>query len=114
MIVIAGCCLLVLLVVGLAIHLTTLDGIGGVLSSMVWEDSTQYAPGYTPAAFRCVRVGMKEEQVYALLGTPLDRHLCDGTVYLWYSKPQKAHFRDRRVMLRSRRVIGTNAEFYVD
>ena len=113
-IIIAGCIVVFLVAGGFIIHVATLDGLDGFILSMLFEDSTQYAPGYTAAAFRQVETGMSEKQVYTLLGQPLDTHSRDNIVYLWYSKPQKSHFRDRKVILRHGLVVDKNAEFYVD
>lgn len=113
-IIIAGCVVVLILAGGFIIQVATLDGFGGILGSMLFEDSTQYAPGYSVAAFRQVKVGMAEAEVYSLLGQPLDTHSRDDTTYLWYSKPQKSHFRDRKVILKNGLVIDKNTEFYVD
>ena len=96
------------------IHMTTLDGLMGVIADAYLEDSTQYAPGYSARAFRTVKIGMTESQVYTLLGQPLDTHTAGGNLYLWYSIPKKSHFRDRRIILRDGIVTDKNAEFYVD
>jgi outer membrane protein assembly factor BamE (lipoprotein component of BamABCDE complex) len=108
-------CIIALILVGcFTYQVATLDGFGGILGSIFFEDSTQYAAGYSVAAFRQVKVGMAEAEVYALLGQPLDTHSRDDTTYLWYSKPQKSHFRDRKIMLRNGLVVDKNTEFYVD
>jgi len=103
-----------LAIIGVIIHMTTRDGLKGVIADMFFEDSTQYAPGYSDNAFRTVKIGMSESQVYTLLGQPLDSHTTDGNLYLLYSIPKKSHFRDRRVILHDGVVTEKNAEFYVD
>ena len=113
-VIIAGCVVALLLAGGFIIQVATLDGLDGFILSMLFEDSTQYAPGYTATAFRQIETGMREEQVYTLLGKPLDTHSRDNTFYLWYSKPKKSHFRNRMVILRHGLVVDKNAEFYVD
>lgn len=45
---------------------SVLAGIGW----LVINQKTQYAPGYSKAKFKMVRVGMSSEEVIALLGTP--------------------------------------------
>jgi len=105
------------LLVGVAagtIQFATLDGLGGCIASLIWSDSTQYAPGYSIRAFRNVKVGMTKTNVYALLGRPLDVHTAGGKVFLWYARPARSHFRDRRVILQNGVVVEKNAEFYVD
>ena len=96
------------------IQFATLDGLGGCIASLIWSDSTQYAPGYSIRAFRNVKVGMTKTNVYALLGRPLDVHTAGGKVFLWYARPARSHFRDRRVILQNGVVVEKNAEFYVD
>ena len=48
------------------------EGIGGRFMAVVWTDNTVWAPGYTNAGFRAVKIGMKRSEVYALLGQPLE------------------------------------------
>lgn len=52
-------------------HRWLLDGLPGWTLATVYQDDTQYAPGYSDKAFRTVRDGMMEEEVIALLGAPL-------------------------------------------
>jgi outer membrane protein assembly factor BamE (lipoprotein component of BamABCDE complex) len=113
-IIIAGCVVILLLAGGFAIQMATLDGVVGFITSLLWDDSTRYAHGYSNSNFRKVAVGMTETEVHALLGEPLDVHSAGGKVYLWYSQPKRSHFRDRRVILQHGVVVEKNAEFYVD
>lgn len=102
-----------LILTAITIQTTTLDGLTGLLA-LILEDSTQYSDGYSPTSFRKVKAGMTEDQVFALLGKPLDTHTVGGNLYLWYSIPMKSHFRDRRIILRDGVVTRKNTEFYVD
>jgi hypothetical protein len=63
-----------LVAVGLMLHRWwPVDGFGGIIA-VVWGDNTVWAPGYTDAGFREVRIGMKRSEVHALLGEPLESH----------------------------------------
>jgi hypothetical protein len=55
-----------------------LDGYGGTVMAAVWGNNTVWAPGYTDAGFRAVRIGMKRSEVYALLGKPLGTYPTSG------------------------------------
>lgn len=52
-------------------HLIALDGLSSVLGKSALEEHTIYAPGYSHAAFRMLRVGMDWGEVTTLLGQPL-------------------------------------------
>lgn len=49
----------------------SLDGLQGAILSAFLRQDTAYANGYTDRAFRMVRVGMTDAQVWNLLGPPL-------------------------------------------
>lgn len=55
----------------LAAHLYLLDGLGGVVWPLVFETDTEYASGYSEAAFRRVQPSMSRQAVISLLGRPL-------------------------------------------
>ena len=77
---------------------------------------TEYAPGYTKAAFLAVQIGDSRERVIELLGEPLVVH--DDTIgdVLTYSRsPTYKHFRLRSIALDSKgRVRRVYREFYWD
>lgn len=54
-----------------------LDGYTGSLWAAL-GDNTVWAPGYTDAGFRNVKIGMKRSEVYALLGQPLGTYSDPG------------------------------------
>jgi hypothetical protein len=52
-----------------------------------FEDSTKWAPGFSEVQFDRVRVGMREEEVRALVGRPLgERRSEDGEHLLLYTQ----------------------------
>ena len=49
----------------------SLDGIQGIIGTVLLGEDTAYAGGYTDRAFRLVRVGMTDREGQSLLGPPL-------------------------------------------
>jgi hypothetical protein len=64
---------IVVAVVGLeTVHVYSLEGLGGWFQACLAEkEDTVYAPGFSEAAFRRVRVGMTETEVLGELTSPL-------------------------------------------
>src|SRR5262245_39696121 len=56
---------------GFALHAYMLDGLDGLVLSAVYGDDATYAPGYSDARFRRVRIGMWRDDVERLLGRPI-------------------------------------------
>lgn len=52
-------------------HIYLLDGLDGWLFSVLGENDTLYARGYSDAGFRQAHRGMPESELLKLLGTPL-------------------------------------------
>ena len=63
--------LLVLALTGAGFQYWSLDGVSGLFLTVLLRDDTEYAPAYTDRAFRRVEVGMSEQTVHDLLGSPL-------------------------------------------
>jgi hypothetical protein len=105
--------------VGIA-HAYLIDGVDGFLFSLAVPEDTVYAPGYSDAGFRKVRIGMTREQVYALIGPPQRSwpvENADGTAdsgARWSHSPGDTNFRCRVVLFASDRVSDKHAEFYLD
>jgi hypothetical protein len=49
----------------------SLDGLHGIVLSVLLRQDTAYAGGYTDRAFRSIQVGMTDGRVRTLLGPPL-------------------------------------------
>jgi hypothetical protein len=67
-----------------------LDGREGCVTPLFFQEDTEYAPGYSAAAFQQLRVGMSEQEVRALLGPPIegDAVPSSGTVgWRWTATP---------------------------
>lgn len=62
-------CVIVILSVGF--HYWSLDGLDGLLLGLLFGDDTEYSTRYTDRSFRRVKVGMSQEAVRELLGSPL-------------------------------------------
>ena len=68
--------LLALALLALAAYETlSMDGLRGLLGTLVMDDNTVYAAGYSDRAFRRVRPGMGPDEVRGLLGDPVGCHL---------------------------------------
>ncbi len=61
----------VLVAIGAWSHFASLDGASGLVLRWILRDDTEFARGYSDAAFRAVHAGMSGEEVAALLGQPL-------------------------------------------
>ena len=56
---------------GVLCHSWSLDGVSGLAFSVLLDEDTSYASGYSDRGFRSIRVGMPKEQVEKLIGQPL-------------------------------------------
>jgi hypothetical protein len=103
-----------------AVQCEPLDGYDGwVLSHLAQKEDTMYAPQYTDAGFRRVVVGMTEEEVSSLVGTPLEVYSAedDGKQLVgWrFSRSARgASYRIRAVLMGEGRVTKVFREFYLD
>ena len=52
-------------------HFSSLDKASGLVLRWVLQDDTEFARGYSDAAFHAVHAGMSDEDVAGLLGRPL-------------------------------------------
>lgn len=101
---------------GVFLNYYLLDGLTGLFFTGGFEEDTEYAPGYSDEGFLRVRRGMSEQEVLAILGSPL------GTVDLaesrqsWvYSRsPGHKSYRVRCFVFEDRRVAEIIHEFYID
>jgi len=109
-------------VVLLAVQFIALEGLFGVVFSVLTEDrdNTAYAADYTDWKARWVRVGSSKEKVLSRLGEPLERTESSlkeqALTYWYYSKPKKKgdyHFR-LLVFDEHGRLAKKEFEFYID
>ncbi len=99
-----------------ALHLSLIDGIGGLVWGALFKEDTMYAPGYTAWGWRTIRVGMPQADVFARIGHPLNEWTNeDGAVVMrWSRSPGDTHYRCRAINMKNKHVTGKWAEFYVD
>ncbi|MBR1609720.1 MAG: hypothetical protein IJ678_08925 [Kiritimatiellae bacterium] len=115
-----SCLLSILIAVGLAVgyEILSLDGWLGLLFRQFFPDTTVYAPEWNYWKFRWVRTGMTKERVLSLLGTPLETWPWDSNpaVETWaYTRSSEdSHFELRCIWIKDGKVIGKEAEYYVD
>lgn len=102
---------LVLVCVACCAHVWLLEGIDGLVASYAFEDSSEFSPGYTDAAFRSIRSGMNAQAVIERLGEPLHR---SSDVWFYSQSTHDSHFHSRLVRFHQDVVVDTFAEFYVD
>ncbi|MCP3165445.1 outer membrane protein assembly factor BamE domain-containing protein [Myxococcus qinghaiensis] len=106
-----------LLIVGISTHMLLLDGMDGLLWSLVFRPSTQFAPGYSALAFRRVHTGMDRDEVTKLLGEPLDKQDSPTKGSKWrYSKSATdSHYNLRTVVFSANGIVTKVLhEYYVD
>lgn len=105
-----------LVVGGVMLHRTLIDGLDGFLFSLVLREDTEYAPGYSDDAFSAVHAGMSGQRVLELLGEPLQRVSSEGHAETWrYSRsPSDSHYGVRAIRLVEGHVVAVFHEFYVD
>lgn len=74
------------------IHFTAIDGFAGAVFGAILTDETEYARGYSEAAFRSVRPGMTVEEVKTLVGPLL------GESWAWAGDCWSIHLERERVV----------------
>lgn len=107
---------MVALLVNMAFRWRPIDGIEGAILSLFLREDTVWAEGYTNDRFRAVRIGMKRDEVYSLLGPPLYQwHNASGEVVEWWThSPDDTHFRQRAIVFQGDRARRKIARFWVD
>jgi outer membrane protein assembly factor BamE (lipoprotein component of BamABCDE complex) len=80
-----------------------LDGLVDSTHALFVREDTRYAPGYTDAAFRRVKIGMTQKQVSDLLGTPFARlPFSGGQTTWWFSRNSEVYgSRERAIVFRN-------------
>jgi outer membrane protein assembly factor BamE (lipoprotein component of BamABCDE complex) len=99
-----------------ALQFALLDGLEGVLLSLMAQEDTQYSPGYSDGGFRAVKVGMEAAEVERLLGKPLDQRIMPGGTYWYFARsPGSTHYRMRIIRFDANgRVREKWSGFYLD
>ncbi len=94
------------------IYWNPLDGRYGALRAYFSADATEYAAGYSDRAFRSVRIGMKQSEVYALLVEPLWKYDAKfSTVEGWTAADKRVPHRQRVIEFEEGAVIDKRSEF---
>ena len=82
------------------------------------QHATRYGAGYSDLALEQVRIGMRREDVHAILGEPLQRYSYMQSNECWrYSLPasRSGHYHNRSVSFsQDGRVINVYKGFYFD
>jgi hypothetical protein len=83
-----------------------LFGVTGIGSPPFVLTATKYAPGYSEAAFRCVKIGDSTNTVFQTLGQPLWQTRYDNGESLWsYSTESWTFWSERRWLWFSNDVV---------
>ncbi len=91
------------------------DGVEGLVLGALFEEDTQYAPGFSDSRFLGVEPGQSTADVKGALGEPLSRVTDDdGETWHFSRSPTDTHFRNRVVHFRNGVVTEAFAEFSVD
>ena len=102
---------LLLFVAAVSIALTAyrwwpIDGVISNLLAIRSEEDTVWADGYTDEAWRSVRIDMKRDEVYALLGLPLVKDIDGGNAHeCWTRSPADTDFFQRSLQFKGDTVI---------
>jgi len=99
------------------IHALLLDGLDGVIWSLIHKEDTQYSQEYTDTGFRKIEVGMAKEHVLFILGRPLFARSYENDKEYWYysTSPNDTHYRIRIIVFSPKGfVIKKVSEYYVD
>lgn len=94
-----------------------IDGISGVLGSLLLREDTLYASGYSDFNWRRVQIGMTRQDVHDLLGQPLSQWALGNpgeNGERWSLSPSDTNFRCRVLLFRDNRVRSKHSEFYFD
>ena len=109
---------ILIVLVGVTVHKTSLDGLDGLFWSLLFEEDTRYAPGYSEAGFYKIKHGMTEAEVKRLLGEPLMVDPPDSrrnyTYWRYSESPKDTHYRQRFIRFQNGIVTERISEFYVD
>jgi hypothetical protein len=112
------CVALVMIVMLGVLHVFLLDGLQGLFFGWESNESTHYAEGYSDRQFRRVRLGMRDAEVFALLGEPLSRYPIqgkDGCIGWRYSEPGgDGDYRVRVILFEEGKAKKRIGEYYVD
>jgi len=66
--------------------------VGFVAASLFRSFDTQYAPGYSAAAFNSIKIGDKEQNVIVVLGIPFTTNYTEPYIDWVYSAKKQSHF----------------------
>jgi hypothetical protein len=93
-----------------------LDGLEGCVLPLAVKEDTVYAPGYSTEAFRRVRTGMSKDEVFALLGEPLNRYAVDDgrEGWRWTRSARDSSYRVRVALFTGERISEMIHYFYLD
>ena len=99
-----------------AYRLWPIDGLIGNLFAIFNDEDTVWADGYTNEGWRSVAVGMKRDEVYALLGPPLDTQPTGvaGTLECWTRSPADTDYRRRDLEFSGDRIVHKWSEYWID
>lgn len=94
-----------------------IDGLPGCIWPLVFKEDTQFAPGYSHAAFHQVTVGMTADDVLRLLGAPLFKNSREQGGEEWWSWSRSRRSNSywvRGVVLEEGRITKVVHKFYFD
>jgi len=94
-----------------------LDGVtGSLMASLPGFDDTVYATNYTDSGFGMIQIGMTRDQVYTIIGTPLDTWTNNdqSASERWSMSPHDSSFRLRVLIFSNESVSEKSAEYYFD
>lgn len=100
---------------GLVIQFTSLDGVKGVVLSLVFKDTSVYAPNYLQEKYESIEIGAPRETVINKLGLPLEIDTWNNIERLHYSiSPVGSHYRVRQIGISKGKVVDKIHYYYID
>jgi hypothetical protein len=98
----------------------SVDGVAGIIGPVVAPEDTVYAPKYTLAGWKKVRVGMSHSEVDTILGPAQRTSWVNAgpddadTGAEWSYSPGDTNFRRRLLLFRKGIVVEKYSEYYFD
>jgi hypothetical protein len=96
--------------------LYVLDGLMSCVLPLLFREDTEYAPGYSPAGFRSLRPGMSQDDVFDVLGPPLEKYALEGgrEGWRWSRSRGDRSYRVRVAIFETGEVSEIIHKFYLD
>ena len=106
-----------LVILGVVVHIQSLDGLHGRIFKLIEGAETDYAKGYTNEAFRRIKVGQTQDEVIEIVGEPFNYErvkLRSRSRWMYSRSPNSRHYLHRGIRFEDGHVIEVEHHFYFD